>query len=160
MGMSFEDLLDYFGRKRKKYIRRVILEESLEPENGPGIISNSRTTKLKIEQKNYIDQLIDDENYLGGLRDTTERLRYHSNPKIQVSVSEKTVRKYLNREYVMKNLDNQYKTPTFKLQTLFATNKYKEKKIQAKKIAILLKHKFVWISFDQFFMVNFFAPFI
>ena len=56
MGMSFEDLLDYFGRKRKKYIRRVILEESLEPEDGPGIITSNRTTKLKIEQKNYIEK--------------------------------------------------------------------------------------------------------
>ena len=98
-GMTFEDMLDYFGRKRKIYIKRVILEESFEPEDAPGIIPNYRNAKLKIAQKNYIDQLVGNENYLGGLRDTTERLIYHDNENIQVKVTEATVRKYLNKDY-------------------------------------------------------------
>ena len=134
--MSFQDLLEYFGKKRKKYIKRVILEESLEPEDGPGIIRVNRTAKLKLEHKKFLENLLDDPSYLGGLKDTTERLIYHDDPKIQVNVSESAVRKYLNRDYVMKNLINQGK-PTRTSKSLSPTNIYKEKQSQAKKIGLL-----------------------
>ena len=79
---------------------------------------------------------MDDPNYLGGLKDTTERLIYHDDPKIQVKVSESTVRKYLNRDYVMKNIINVNEAPKTN-KSLSPTNKYKEKQTQARKIGLL-----------------------
>ena len=73
MGMTFDNMLECFGKKRKMYIKRIILEESLETEDAPGIIRTYRNTKLKIEQKNYIDSLYNDNEYLGGLSDTVYR---------------------------------------------------------------------------------------
>ena len=135
MGMSFEDLLDRFGRTRKRYIKRIILEESFMPEDGPGIIPNYRNTKLKKAQKDFIDQLVGDENYIAGLRDTTERLIYHDNPKIQVNVTQATVRKYLNRDYVMKDLNILYENQVN--QTKKVDPDYqKQKEDQAKRIGI------------------------
>ena len=119
-GMGFQSMLEYFGPKRKKYIKRVILEESQQKEDDPGVIRTYRTTKLKLAQKNYIDELLSDPNYLGGLRDTVERLKYHSNPNIAVDVCEATVRKYLNRNYVMKNLVNEYRLWSLVMQVSFS----------------------------------------
>ena len=70
LGMPFHELLEYFGKKRKKYIKRVLLEESFEPEDGPGIIRINRTAKLKLAHKQFLQNLIDDPHYLGGLTDT------------------------------------------------------------------------------------------
>ena len=61
----------------------MLLEESLEPEDGPGIIRINRTAKLKLAHKQFLQNLLDDPSYLGGLTDTTERLIYHDDPKIQ-----------------------------------------------------------------------------
>ena len=73
---------------------------------------------------------------MGGLTDTTERLIYHDDPKIQVKVCEATVRKFLNRDYVMKNLINESEAQKAS-RSVSPTNLYIEKKTQAKKIGVL-----------------------